>query len=93
MTASHSSVLRQRFLEFAKELTAFTCLLQSLRLVDRVRMSSAWDNAPRKRPFRLRPQDFSRNSSRIGSITKRKRTGERTDPCHTPRTVVREGGR
>ena len=48
MTASHFSVLRQRFLEFAKELTAFTCLLQSLRLVDRVRMSSALDNAPRR---------------------------------------------
>ena len=62
MTASHFSVLRQRFLELAKELTACTWLLQSLRLVDRVQISSAWDSAPRKKPFKLRPQDFSRTT-------------------------------
>ena len=48
MTASHFSALRIRLLLAEKELTASICLLQTDRLV---RMSSAWDSAPRNKPF------------------------------------------
>ena len=88
ITASHLSVLRIRLLAEAKESTAVICCLQSARLVERVRMSSAWDKAPRNRPFILRPHDFDCSSKRIESITRRKSTGDSTDPWRTPRWMA-----
>ena len=35
----------------------------------------------------FRPHGLFLRASRIGSITRRKRTGERTEPCLTPRLM------
>ena len=56
---------------------------QSVRFVERVRISSTWDRAPRNSPFMLSPRDLyiiDFNSKRIRSITRRKSTGDNTEP-------------
>ena len=80
MMASHFSVLNVSPLWVANELTDEIWARQSVRLVESVRMSSACDSAPRKRPLMLRPLDLDCNSKRMGSITRRNSTGESTEP-------------
>ena len=89
MMASHLifSVLSTSPLWVAKELTEEIWARQSVRLVESVRMSSACDRAPRKRPLMLRPLDLDCNYRRMGSITRRNSTGESTEPWRTPRWI------
>ena len=65
------------------------CDLQSEMFVER--MSSAWAKAPKLRPEMEGAQVLLFSSRRMGSITSRKRVGERTHPCRTPRQAVKEG--
>lgn len=71
-TASHSSALSTRLLDVANELTDVIWYLQSVRLMDSVRMSSACDNAPRNSPFILRPH---LEIARVRSATRRAGVG------------------
>ena len=53
ITASHFLVFITKLLEVTNEWTEIICCLQSVRFVERVRISSAWDRAPRNSPFML----------------------------------------
>ena len=84
MVASHLSAFRARPWEEVYSLMKDICDLQSGMFVERVRMSSAWAKAPKLTPEMEGAQVLLFSSRRMGSMTSRKRVGERTDPCRTP---------
>ena len=56
-----------------------------------VLISSAWGDAPRNQPAKLGPSLILSICCSNGSMTSRKRIGESTEPCLTPRCSVKEG--
>ena len=83
ITASHLLAFKVRLWEKVREWMDEICFLQSAKFAERVRMSSALDRALKKETLYTESSCWS--SKRIGSITSRNRTGERTEPWRTPR--------
>ena len=64
--ASHFLVFITKLLEVTNEWTEIICCLQSVRFVERVRISSAWDRAPTNSPFMLSPHDLDLTPKELG---------------------------
>ena len=90
---SHLLVLSCNPFWDANSWTRLIYLSRQFRELVTVLISSAWADAPRNWPAKSVVCSIFSISCSNGSMTSRKRIGESTEPCMTPRCSVKEGER